>query len=156
MIPRHLMKLALVFALVPALGACNNDADVEVDDAAPASVEATNDQAVDARVTEVELGRSIDANGRIADGASTDDFGVSDTIYVSVNTDGTAAGKRLTARWTFEDGQVVDETSQTISASGPATTHFHISKPDGWPAGSYKVEIQLDGRTVETEEFEIG
>lgn len=155
MIPRHMMKLALVIALVPALGACANDADVDDDTVVPAAVEATNDQAA-VRVTEMELGRSIDAQGHIADGAATDNFGVNDTVYVSVNTDGTAAGARLTARWTFEDGQVVDETSQTVSASGLATTHFHISKPDGFPAGSYKLEIQLDGRTVETKDFDIG
>jgi hypothetical protein len=106
-------------------------------------------------VRDVELGRAIDAEGRIAANAGTDNFTARDTIYVSVHTDGAASGARLTARWTFEDGQVVDESSQTISPTGPAVTEFHISSPDGLPAGTYRVEIQLDGRTVETEEFRI-
>lgn len=151
----RLFTLALAIGLIPALGGCARDADVDVDDetAAPPAIETTGDQAV--RVTDVELGRSIDAQGRIADNADTDDFARTDTIYVSVNTEGSAAGARLTARWTFEDGQVVDETSRTLSAGGPATTEFHISNPGGFPAGRYTVEIQLDGRTVETEEFTV-
>jgi hypothetical protein len=23
---------------------------------------------------------------------------------------------------------------------------FHVSKPDGWPAGDYEVEVMLDGQ----------
>jgi hypothetical protein len=150
---RRLFTLAIVIGLVPSLGACGRDADVDDQTAAPPATGTATDQAV--RVTDVELGRSIDAQGRIADGADTDDFARNDTIYVSVNTEGSAAGSRLTARWTFEDGQVVDESSRTLSATGPAITEFHISNPGGFPAGRYTVEIQLDGRTVETESFTI-
>ena len=152
MIPRRMLTLAFVIGLVPALGACAQDAEVE-DDTTPPAIETNTAEAV--RVTDVEVGRSIDAQGRIADDADMDDFAASDTIYVSVNTEGSAAGSRLTARWLFEDGQVVDESSQTVSAAGAATTEFHISNPGGFPAGSYSVEIQLDGRTVETEEFTV-
>jgi hypothetical protein len=150
---RRLFTLAFAIGLAPALGACNRGADVDDETAAPPATETSVNQAV--RVTDVELGRSIDAQGRIASGADTDDFARTDTIYVSVATEGSAAGSRLTARWTFEDGQVVDESSHTIAATGPAVTEFHISNPGGFPAGRYKVEIQLDGRSVETEEFTI-
>ncbi|MGH7444636.1 MAG: hypothetical protein ACREKM_07155, partial [Longimicrobiales bacterium] len=107
------------------------------------------------RVTEVELGNAIGADMRVSDDDDTDDFGPNDTIYASVATTGTATGSTLTARWTFEDGQVVDESSQTITPNGPAVTEFHISKPDGFPAGSYQVEILLDGTSVETRDFEV-
>lgn len=150
---RRVFTLAFAIGLVPMLGACDRDTEVEDDVDVPAADEATPAEAV--RVTDVELGRSIDADGRIADDDDTDDFGPGDTIYVSVNTEGAASGSTLSARWTFEDGQVVDETSQTISPTGPATTEFHISQPGGLPAGSYRVEIQLNGRTVETVEFEV-
>jgi hypothetical protein len=116
---RRLFTLAFVIGLAPSLGACGRNADVDDETAAPPAIERSTDQAV--RVTDVELGRSIDAQGRIADGADTDDFARNETIYVSVSTDGAAAGSRLTARWTFEDGQVVDESSQTLSATGPAS-----------------------------------
>jgi hypothetical protein len=29
-------------------------------------------------------------------------------------------------------------------------TEFHVAKPDGWPKGSYKVEVFLNGNSVET------
>src|SRR5690606_32889341 len=119
----------------------------------PPAREATTEQAV--RVTDVELGRSIDPQGRVSDDDDTDDFSANDTIYVSVDTEGSAAGAQLTARWLFEDGQVVDESSRSVAAGGAATTEFYISNPGGLPAGRYTVEIQLDGRTVETEEFTI-
>ena len=153
MMTRRVFTLAFAIGLAPMLGACGGDTEVEDDLDVPAADEATTAEAV--RVTDVELGRSIDAEGRIADDDDTDDFGPGDTIYVSVNTEGAASGSTLSARWTFEDGQVVDETSQSISATGPATTEFHISQPGGLPAGNYRVEIQLNGRTVETVEFEV-
>lgn len=153
MATRRVFTLAFAIGLAPLLGACGGDTDVEDDIDVPVADEATMPDAV--RVTDVELGRSVDADGRIADDDDTDDFSPADTIYVSVNTEGAASGSTLAARWTFEDGQVVDETSQSLSATGPATTHFHISQPGGLPAGSYRVEIQLNGRTVETREFEV-
>lgn len=88
MSPRRVLTLAFVIGLMPALGPCNRDA--EVDDNTPPASEATSDQAV--RVTDVELGRSIDAQGRVSDDADTDDFAANDTIYASINTEGSAAG----------------------------------------------------------------
>lgn len=149
---RHTLALAFAIALVPMLGACGDSDDADVDVAPPAG-EAETAQTLS--VTDVALGRSIDAQGRIAADAGTDDFTASDTIYVSVNTTGAASGSTLAARWLFEDGQVVDESTQNISPTGPATTEFHISNPGGFPTGSYTVEIMLNGNTVETDEFEI-
>jgi hypothetical protein len=146
---------ALIFALgmMPMLTSCNkDDAEEEVETAPPVDMNASNDAV---RVTEVDLGRSVGADKRINDNATTDDFGRNDTIYASVATDGTASGASLTARWTFQDGQVVEESSQNIASGGPAVTEFHIAKPDGWPVGKYKVEIKLNGQTVESKDFEV-
>jgi ABC-type oligopeptide transport system substrate-binding subunit len=82
-------------------------------------------------------------------------LGTSDTIYASVASDGSSPSVTLTAKWIYEDGQVVDETSQTIAPNGPAASEFHIAKPDGWPAGKYQVEILADGKSVGTKQFEI-
>jgi uncharacterized protein YfaS (alpha-2-macroglobulin family) len=105
-------------------------------------------------VTDVELGTAVGSDRRITQ--ATDRFRSTDTIYVSVLTSGgSGASSQLTARFTYEDGQLVDESSQTITPSGSDATEFHVSKPDGWPAGEYEVEILLDGRSVEREEFEV-
>jgi hypothetical protein len=49
----------------------------------------------------------------------------------------------------------VKEDTATISATGAAATEFHISKPDGWPAGNYKVEISLNGAAAASKDFSV-
>ena len=105
------------------------------------------------RVTDVTLGRSIGGDRSVTD--RTETFKPNDTIYASVATDGTAQGVTLRARWTFEDGQVVDESSRTISPRGQERTEFHISKPDGWPAGRYKLEVFVNDQSAQTKEFQV-
>ena len=104
-------------------------------------------------VTTLELGKQIGADKRVTQpGAS---FAPNDTIYVTVLTTGSAPSATLTAKWTYQDGQIVNESSQTIAPTGPTATEFHIAKPDGWPAGTYKVEVSLNGRSTGTKEFEV-
>jgi hypothetical protein len=105
------------------------------------------------KVTDVTLGRAIGGDKAISD--STDKFRPNDTIYASVTTDGSAPSATLRARWTFEDGQVVDESSRTIAPNNRERTEFHISKPNGWPAGKYKMEVFLNDQSVETKTFEV-
>jgi hypothetical protein len=66
-------------------------------------------------ITDIDLGRSLASDKTITE--KTDAFGPKDTIYVSVRTEGTASTATLTARWSFEGGQPVDESNQTISSS---------------------------------------
>lgn len=105
------------------------------------------------KVTDVSLGRAIAGDKSISD--STDKFRVNDTIYASVTTDGAAPSATLRARWTFEDGQTVDEATRTIAPSSRERTEFHISKPNGWPAGKYKVEVFLNDQSAGTKTFEV-
>ena len=105
------------------------------------------------RVTDVSLGRAIGADKAVTD--STDKFGPADTIYASVATDGTAPTATLRAKWTFEDGQTIDEATRTIAPSGRERTEFHVTKPSGWPAGKYKVEVFLNDQSTSTKTFEV-
>lgn len=139
------------FALVALLAACGGDEPAA--EAAPETPAGSSTAAASLRVADLEIGRSVGPDFRIAD--DTDDFSPTDTIYASVATTGTHAGADLVARWTFEDGQVVDESSRTIAPTGPANTEFHISMPGGLPTGEYTVEILLDGQSVETESFQV-
>jgi hypothetical protein len=104
-------------------------------------------------VVGVDLGSKIDADKRVTAPSTT--FGRRDTIYASVNTVGTGSDATLAAKWTYQTGQVVDSSAQTISPTGPAQTEFHIAKRTAWPAGNYRVEIFLDGRSTNTKEFQI-
>ena len=104
-------------------------------------------------VTGVELGRSIGGDKRVTD--KTDQFKPNDVIYATVLTSGASSNASLKARWTYEDGQVVDESEQAIAPTGETVTEFHIAKPDGWPAGKYKVEVFLNGSSTQTMDFQV-
>jgi hypothetical protein len=103
-------------------------------------------------VADIDLGRAV-ANSRVTN--ETDDFSRTDTVYASVHTTGSAPSTTLMARWTYEDGQVVQESSQAIAPTGDAYTEFHISKPGGLPAGKYKVEVFVDNKSAGTKDFEV-
>jgi hypothetical protein len=104
-------------------------------------------------VSGVEVGKQIGTDKRVTTPTTT--FAPKDTIYVSVATEGAAPSKVLSAKWSFQDGQIVKEAAETIAPTGPAATEFHISKPKGWPLGKYKVEISVDGSPAESKDFEV-
>lgn len=138
---------ALVLGLAVATAGCKKDAPP------PPQEEASVPAPEAFSVSGLELGKGIGADKRITAPLTT--FKPRDTIYVSVATEGAAPNKTIAARWTFEDGQLVDEGSESISPTGPAVTEFHIAKPSGWPAGKYKVEVSVDGAPAGNKEFEV-
>jgi hypothetical protein len=107
-------------------------------------------------VREITLGNAIGADKRVLMPKTA--FGVHDTIYAAVATDGAPPTATLAARWTFLGGDqpsLLDSTAQTIAPAGPAVTEFHVSRSDEWPAGAYRVEIFAGERLVGTREFEV-
>jgi hypothetical protein len=145
---RSTVALALGLAALAATG-CKKNAP------APPQEEATAPAPAPAEfsVSTIELGKGIGADKRVTAPVTT--FKPKDTIYVSVATEGAAPSKTITAKWSFEDGQVVKEGSESIAPTGPAVTEFHISKPGGWPAGKYRVDIAVDGAAAGSKEFEV-
>lgn len=96
-----------------------------------------------ATVSDVTLGNAIDADKKIVVPIGL--FGPQDTIYASVETVG-AGSSKLRALWSFvkgDDTAKVDETTIAVGTAAPAVNEFHVSKPSGWPAGDYRVEIFL-------------
>lgn len=155
------LTLIAVMAGALALSACGRD---ESHTAPPTSTPPTTTSTpppvttpapapVPVAVASVDLGSAVGADQRVTTPAT--EFTPQDTIYAAVSTTGSAANAVLNAKWTYQDGQTVNESSQTIAPSGPAVTTFHISKPDGWPAGTYKVEISLDGAPVASKDFSV-
>lgn len=160
----RLLAAALFAAL--ATTACKRDAQAPATTGTPSPAEApatapaplppaapaTPPPASGATVSNVELGNAIGGDNRVTTAMTT--FSPRDTIYATVTVDGAGAGQ-LGARWTFQDGQEVHSETKALTAGGPTTHEFHVSKPDGWPAGRYRVEIRLDGNTVQTRDFEV-
>ena len=118
------------------------------------TTESTTPAMVEFKVATFDVGNGLDADKRLARVSS--EFAPTDTIFVSVATEGSTNAATLGAKWTFgPDGQLVNEMTESIAPTGPAHTEFHISKPGGFPIGNYKVEITLDGASVGTKEFQV-
>jgi hypothetical protein len=103
----------------------------------------------------VTTGSAIGADKRVT--AASDSFAPGDTIYASVDTTGSGTAN-LAAKWTYHKGgqvAVVHEENMTVNATGPATHEFHVTKPDGWPAGDYQVEVTLDGQPAGSKKFTV-
>ncbi|MEO5565257.1 MAG: hypothetical protein ABIR05_01125 [Luteimonas sp.] len=153
------LNLAIVAALAAglALAGCKKH-DATTDATAPTtpapmgeSTPATPPAANEFVVTTVDLGSAVGTDNRITTPGIS--FAGTDTIHASVATNGTTGGN-LTGKWTFQDGQVVDTQEKSVPA-GAQVTDFSISKPDGWPAGHYKLEVWNNGMVVQTREFDV-
>lgn len=157
---KHTTPLLLAVVAALALAACGKKEETPAPVVAPARAPTpapvvTTPPPAPAGVSfsSVTLGNQLNANQTVNMTAKA--FTPKDTIYAAVATNGAAPNAALVARWTFADGQLVDETSQSIAPTGPAVTTFQIAKPDGFPVGSYKVAITLDGKPVASESFQV-
>ena len=155
---RNRISLAIAAALLAtvALAGCKKKEDAAMttppasEPATPATMPAPAPAPTPATVVSVDLGSAVGADNKVTMAATS--FATKDTIHASVATDG--AGGKLNAKWTYQDGQTVDSQDKDV-ASGPQVSDFSISKPDGWPAGKYKVEISLDGNVVQSRDFDV-
>lgn len=165
--PAHAATCALIASL--ALVGCSREQAAPSPAAAAPDAAATPEAAVapepptppsasgPVTVTSVDLGTTIAPGGRTT--RPTLRFAPDDPIHAVVSTEAPDAATpyagRLTARWTYQDGQPVDETSRDFRFTGPGTVYFTVVNPGGWPAGDYRLEILLDGELVQTRGFEV-
>lgn len=168
----RMLSTALAAALVGALALAgckkNDNADTTADtasapaattpDAAPPATSpatgpmaTTTPPATSPILTGLDLGNAVGADNRVT--STSTSFAKGDTIHASIATNGDKAAT-VTTRWTYQDGQVVHEEDKSVPA-GAQVTDFSISKPDGWPAGDYKVEVLIDGNLVQSRDFSV-
>ena len=96
------------------------------------------------KVTGMQTGRSLNSDNSV--GALATTFKPSDTIYVSVLTDGTG---RATLGAKFSHlGRVVSEPEKKVSLKGAAATEFHLDYAGGIPAGEYDIEVFFEGQSA--------
>ena len=94
------------------------------------------------RVTDVTLGRAIGGDKAITD--RTETF-KPERHDLRLGRDRRIGAERDASRAVDVRGRPGrDESTHTIAPNNQERTEFHISKPDGWPAGKYKVEVFLD------------
>lgn len=106
------------------------------------------------RVSNVMIGRQLGADKRISE--PTLRFAPTDTVFVSIATEGTPDSSTLAAKWTFPTGKVRDSSSQTIRPKAAEHTELHAAPPKGgWPVGSFLVTVYADGDSVDAKTFAV-
>jgi hypothetical protein len=106
------------------------------------------------RVSDIQVGKSVGTDKKVGDQMTS--FGVRDTMYVAVVTDGAAKDAKLTTKWTYNGKQVVKELNETVSTTGgEVVTDFHVEKKTAWPKGKYQVEVLLNGVSAGTKDLEV-
>ena len=148
--------LASALMLVGTIAACNKKNDTTLTDTTSLGT-TTATVAIDTspiRVSDVQVGKAIGSDKKV--GNQTTDFGVRDTMYVAVVTEGAAKDAKVTTKWTYNGKQVVKESSQTISPTGgEMVTEFHADKKTAWPKGKYKVDVSLNGIAAGSKDLEV-
>ena len=151
--------LAALAALILTLNACSKKEEAPKPQSVPtqtsAPVSLPPPAMAGVTVGTITLGNAIGPSKKVTQAA--DSFGKKDTIYASIDTTGSGSAT-LKAKWTYRKGgqeSLVKEDTQMIAPTGPATSEFHISKPDGWPAGDYQVEISVNDKPANSKAFTV-
>jgi hypothetical protein len=104
------------------------------------------------QLANIQTGRSLNADRSV--GSITTLFKPSETIYVSIQTTGSAPGT-IGVKWYYQ-GRVIDEPTKPVDYNGPASTEFHMQNSGGFPEGDYSVDIFINGEKVGTRAFKVG
>jgi len=103
------------------------------------------------KVSTLQLGRSLNPDNSVS--AHTTRFKPDDTVYVSILSDEPGYGT-VTVRW-FLHGQRISEATRDVSYTRAAATEFHLQNSGGFPAGSYRVEVLINGAPAGSREFRV-
>ena len=99
----------------------------------------------------IQVGRAINPDGSV--GSPSTLFKQNETVYVSVLTDAAGEGT-IQVKWMFGE-QVIDEPVKKVSFQGPGATSFQMQNSGGFPAGSYSVEVFVDGVSAGKRAFKV-
>lgn len=108
-------------------------------------------------VVSVDLGTETGADMKVVSPKTT--FAPKDKVIASVVTStsdpAVAMTGKLTAKWTYQDGQVVSEEPKVINFTGQGVSAFEISMPDGLPTGTYTLEVLMNDKVEQTRTFTV-
>ena len=104
------------------------------------------------QLANIQTGRSLNADGSVASISTL--FKPNETIYVSVQTTGSAPGT-IGVKWMYQ-GRVIDEPVKKVDFTGPGSTDFQLQNSGGFPEGDYSVDIFINGEKVGTRAFKVG
>lgn len=149
--PNQLLILVVALAAALALSACG-----KAEEAAPvgsAMVASTSGASTaPVSIVAVDLGSTIGPDHNVE--AVGESFAPTDHIYTTVATSGAGEAK-LGVKWTDQAGQTLKEDGKTITGTGRDMTTFEADQPSGWPVGSYKLDVSLNGAAVISKSFVV-
>lgn len=102
-------------------------------------------------LTNIQTGRSLNPDRSIA--SITTLFKPNETVYVSVQTTGSAPGS-ISVKWSYQ-GRVIDEPVKQVDYDGPNSTEFQLQNSGGFPEGDYTVDIFINGAQVGSRKFAV-
>ena len=93
-------------------------------------------------------------------GEEVESFSPSDrTVYCIVELNDAQPGARVTSTWTVVDaGELKDQKIRDLAYTTTANRKsfdFHLTNPQDWPTGDYKVDVYLNGQFVRSVEYQI-
>jgi hypothetical protein len=103
------------------------------------------------RVTDIQLGRSLNADNSVREHATA--FTPKESIYLAVLTEGKGSAT-LTVRWSLGT-RVLDEPKKQVSYGDAAATDFGLKTGWGFPVGQYTAEVFMDGQPVGSRKFRV-
>ncbi len=103
------------------------------------------------QLANIQTGRALNQDGSI--GSISTLFKPNETIYVSVQTTGSAPGT-IGVKWKYQ-GRVIDEPTKQIDPTGPVSTSFQLQNAARFPEGDYAVEIFINGEQVGARAFKV-
>ncbi len=150
--PRFLNLLGVLSLCVVAAVACKKKTET-VALPPPADAPVAQVPPAGARVERITVARAVNADDSPGEAVTT--FAKGDTVYVSMWTAAAPVGTEVTARWFGPDGQQITEDKVVTDRAGDGYTSFHAANPKGWPPGTYRVDILLNGAPAGSTTFTI-
>jgi hypothetical protein len=102
---------------------------------------------------DVDIGASLDANGKIEDSEKT--FAPGEPIFVAVDADDIKGNADVTAVIKSMDGAVVAKEAGKVITKDGDDARFNFAKADGLAPGNYVVEITLASGASKTQTIEV-
>ena len=103
------------------------------------------------QVESLQLGRTLNSDNTV--NAHTTRFKPDDTVYVSLLSVQPRSGT-VTVRWIL-NGQTVSEATRDVSYTREAATEFHLQNSGGFPPGSYRVDVLVNGQPAGSRQFTV-
>lgn len=113
-----------------------------------------------ANITDTVMAKGVDTEKRPVNPTSTFTTDVPE-IYCSAKMNNAPADTKVTGKWIYISGEIKDTTnyeidSATLAIEGTRYFKMSLSKPtNGWPKGSYKLVLLIDGKESVSVPFTI-